>query len=934
MVERFEYRYDNDVRNSEDVWNNNEQITSSDFNKSINNINLSSDAIEWINFWYISNQQKNERLMYQFNQDAEWNNSVEWQLMQNEQIQLLLSEILSDYKNYIWTDKDRLKILINKEKAVLEEQWKQFNEDQSKIIESMYQYMLENDNELWFENFIITNSIHTIKTYLSNHVDENWKISYISKNEIKARLKIDWFINLYKWYREEHTESSDALSKLEQELLQFTNAASYVKNSIDFWIQQYLWKKYWKDELAQYLNNFLEEAKKNENLKNLLNREDKNSIFWVIRYGIKEYARLLNISDKNPQLQYTWDSVFDMQIRSYLFLYWLVAYPDKFTPEKWFDDNELWEILKSILKIDWVIEDDWKDDRGYMESEKKLQKIQIVKDATRRKESRTRINSMQRSKQDFEWLWLKDSDDKKLDIQNATWVEIVQNKHLWSQISGFDRKEISSEAEDLRIQKITLMRTWKAFIRENQSVLSNYLDIRDVSMFFTVWKNWVFFNNESWEIFKNKWIKDNPGSDFNELDKVWSVLQTFPNKYQENLKKAWEFINQKKDQTHEIIKDYALGAVIDNIKDMFQNIMDTNNTWIFMNGFEFNEKETAKIEKNCLLLSGKFNWETMNIKYDLNTWKLYMNSFINESPGKIIIWGTNPEYEIWELRSFDTILDDFYNNPTETISDDIFSVTRNTSMTRNNQNNTSSEQQWSETPNPQIKYKISEFRNKIKEEHKIRFQRMCWTKLDEISWKIKSKVEIKSKCEPVAINLLRTLWIMPEDNDTINLIWWSDLYKTIQLVINSKNSADDISSFSNYMQKFMVFIWLDWWKNNSHQDQTGEISKIIFNENNKQEYISYVRDNTKIFDKEYLVATDKNKAQFDGNNFWILKIIEENFTSGEYPNWRLNYQKINEFEKNLNTEISNIQYNKNVAQIEKKEAEDNEANLEEALNFI
>lgn len=270
------------------------------------NENISPDVLttavsNWkIEFWYPFDAPKDKDLISQLNDNAEWNDSVDWLLARNEQIQSLLSEVLSDYKNYIWTDKENLKLLIKQEKTIIEKDWLQWHEEQSAMIESMYEYMLTNDNQLWFENFIRSNSINVIKAYLSNHIDKDWNISFISKNEIKAKLKIYWFINLYKNYKQDHLDDSQNLDQLEMEISQLKDVFSFVKNSIDYGIQQYLGWKYQKDGLAQYLNKFFKKAKESEELKNFLDGKDENSIIWLIRYGIKEYARLLDISDSSP----------------------------------------------------------------------------------------------------------------------------------------------------------------------------------------------------------------------------------------------------------------------------------------------------------------------------------------------------------------------------------------------------------------------------------------------------------------------------------------------------------------------------------------------------------------------------------------------------------------------------------------------------------
>ena len=917
MVESLEDRNSN--IESGNTWNAEKQETNLEVKKATTekeSCTLSPDAIKWIDFWYIYIQPKNEKLISKLNQDAKWNDSIEWHLAQNEQIQLLLSELLSDYKKYIWTDKEKLKLLINQEKALIGKNWLQGNEQQSKMIESIYEYMLENDNELWFENFIMENSINSIKVYLSNHMGENWKILYISKNEIKARLKIDWFINLYKNYKQDYAEDSNVLVKLESEISQLKDVFCFVKNSIDQWIQQYLRWEFGKKDLAKYLSGFFEIAKKNENLKNFLDGKDENSIIWLIRYGIKEYARLLNISDGSHQLKETWDKVFDMQIRSYLYLYWIIAYEKNnqsnwldwiiFDPNKWLDDKELWEILKAILITDWIIKDDWNN--KYLASEQNVRKIQIIEWWKKRSEARTRINSMKNTNHQFEWQWIVQEKNDSLDIQNATWVEIAQDKDLWSKISeNFDRKKSLNKPVNPLLQRNILMKSWRELAKENQEILSKYFDVKEIQQFFVLQNNILSFKNDIWESYKTKWISKHPEKNVSELDAIKNILLRLPGKYEENMKKLWGFINEKKDHAHEIIKNYALGAVIDNVKDMFQNIVNTNNTWIFLGGFRFDENNSARIENDCLFLSGKFNWESMNIKYDLKTWKIYMNSFINESSTMITVSSSNePIFELWKLESFDNILEQFYKSPTESINTNIISRASIQPISKKNETIQWWNHQKIQSTRPQRMRKLSDMRDKIKLEHKLKFQRMCWTKLDDIWWKVKNRVEAKSIREPIALNLLRTLGVMPEDNWTKNLVWWnnpSDLYKIVQLIISNKNTLEDINKFWDYMKTLFDYIWLRWWEKADHQDKTRDIAKIIFDENNKQDYIRYIRDNTKDFDTEYNLAG--GKAQFsEGTNFWVLKIIAKYFTDGEdYPNRKLDYNNIDSFKRCLINDI-------------------------------
>lgn len=875
-----------------------------------------NETINNIDFWY-SSLTPNEELMELINSNLGWDESIDWLLAQNQQIQLLLSDILSDFENYIWSDTDQLNFLLNQEKL-------QIPKTQTQMIESIYDYMLQNNTKQWFERFLAQYGIDIIQAYLLTHLNRGWEFKSltkketaerVSKNEIKIRLKTGRIQELYKWYREKHTENSEALGKLEIELGQLSTVTSFVKNSVDSKVGQYLEWKCTIGQLAENLEGLLDKVDNNEMLRNFIGNKSQGSIDWLLRNSIKEYARLLNISDNNPQLgnRDEWDKIFNMQLRSYLYLYWIISHSEKFNqdawlneikfdPKKWLDDNELWEILKSILMADWIMKKDWKN--KYLASEQKLQRGIIIEDNNRRHEARKRIEAMKSKKPDV-WESSENIDSKNSDIQNATWVEIARDNNLWREISGFERKDPLDVVANPFLQNEIFIRTKKDFERKNHWILSKYLDIREIWKFVSLGNNGVSFNETEW----NKRVSDHPEYNVNDVNTINQMLLMIPNEYKTNLEKAWNLINEKKDNEHETIKNYAIGAVIDNIKDMLQNIIDTNSTWIIMTGFEFDEENSAKIENNCLLLCGKFNWETMNIKYDLNSWKLYMNSFINITTDNTIkiTWNNEPNCEIWVLERFDSILYEFYKTPTESLNSGILNQIPNI---RNKPHSIRPEDKvwWEQkesqpTPPPPVR-RISEFRNKIREEHKKMFHEMCWTKLDEITWKVKDKVESKTIREPVALNLLRTLWIMPEDNSTKIFSKWSDLYEIAQLITSSNN--DVVGIFSDYMRTFMVDIWLSWWENKSHQDKTGDIARIIFDKNNNQDTIKYISDNTENFDNEYSAAS--GNGQFDKkSNFWILKIIKEKFTEWEYPNWGLSASNIGRFKKKLEIEISESQ---------------------------
>lgn len=866
---------------------------------------LLSKSVKDITFGYKKSLNKNPKFISNLKEKYEWNESSEWLVANHDQIQTLLSELRSEYWEYIWSDKEKLKKQINEWKL-----WDQWT-DKTQMIESYNEYLFNNDTEEWFEEFLTTSKCinDVITVYLEDHIDSNWKINFISKNDLKAKIKAAWKEKLYSDY------ISDKQGVEYQELLKLNSMGALIKHRIDSIIFQYLdggWHKWWNEELTNKLTELLEAVRSNDNTEKIKEKYDSDKINLMLRTSIREYSRLLNLSEKNRKLVTTNDAVFDLHLRSYLFLYGKIFYPDIFKDNKWFADKKeeekLWELLEAILVADWDLKK--LRDTKFTKREEELRKEQQERERLKRKEAWERM--VYNMKPDS-WNSEKENGDiesKSIDIQNASWVEIARAGNLWQWLKKFEINEEISDTDRRFIQKIALEKAWKQFILENKWILSTYIDNwAELIKLFDVNK-WIELNPRKWEEFVNSWTRNNPESNIMGLEELHSVLLSFRNKFNENVNELNDNFQTKKDDLHETVKDFAIGAVIDDVKDMFWKIVNSNNTWIYMSWFEFDEKESAQIRNDNLIISGKFNGEKLSLKYNLNSGDLYMNAFIDNNGQTIVVWSQEPTHKIWSLQPFENILDDFYKNPTDSISDDIFTKFANTSIPQpNNWPNTSAQDRL-----PQKHIDKKKMRERMKEEHRLKIQKICWTKLDEIWLNIKNEVETKSNQYHTISSLLQTLNVIPENtnNNTINLINGSDLYSVVQLVTNSENT--DIIHFANYMQKLMNQIWLTWWKNNEHQDKTKEISKIIFDENYTQEYISYVRGLSQNFYNECSIA--KGKAQFDGTvNFWILKIIEEKFTNGDFPNWKLDSHKIEDFEKHLTNEISDA---KNLADVEKK----------------
>jgi hypothetical protein len=860
--------------------------------KNKNSVSISPEEVNWVDFWY-ERMKDNSDFISSLNNQYEWDKSLTWILAHNEQIQSLLSDILSSYWNYIKQDETLLRRLIEKKKS-LEKNGN--NAEQWEIVELFEEYLLNNDSQEWFEQFLLSNWCirDIILWYFQSHT-LNWKLNanLISKNNIKAKIKAERYKKLYMNYNEKYN------LELNDRLINMVNFWESIKGTVDEIISNYLNKSIWEKEFLSSLEWLIWKGKSNETIKKIIESDPSamDKFNFLLKNSIKEYSRLLDIWNENRTLQKTGDNVFDTQLRTYLFLYWKIFYPDIFISNWWTLDThewELWKILEAILVADWKLEKTKNNDinNKYINVEENFQNEITGRDRKMRKRARRPMNKYHPANKKEEIL-PNNIENKNLDIQNASWVEIAQEMELGKSLTGFKMKEIQSNVDIIFRKKITFKKTCIDFLDKNWENFHKFgLRI----------SNLIYLNNDydlSINYDKLNALKDKLNN--SELNEIKNLVNVFIVEFNNNLKETEQKIDNKKELTHNVVKEYAIWAVIDNIKDMFQSIVKNSNEWVYMSWFEFDEKKSARIENNNLIISGKFNWETLILKYNLNNGELYMNSYISKlGNDTIVVWDNSPKQKIWELKPFQSVLHDFYENPTESMSNEVFQKFK-----RNPSYQTESKQGSNNTRPRHSPRRGIEARRRIKEEHKRKFQQICGTKLDEINERIKNQAKSRTTQNNTVSNLLKTLNIMPEDDDyskTINLKENSDLYQTVKTITNSEN--DDINYFSNYLWNLMnKYIWLRWWKNNLlWQDKTTKDAKQIFNENKSWKTITYLRETTGNFNDEY--SQIGGKLEFNSwSYFWILKLINEKFVDGEPSERRLNKGKMEEFYNDFSADL-------------------------------
>ena len=791
-------------------------------------------------------------------------------------------------------------------------------ENEEEKIPLLEEYLLENDSYDAYAAFLTSPQFYDkvlipfFRIYWNNPKESDLVI-------LKSEIRVAWNNKLRSdYYKTYNIISEDKLSDMDQiwRLIN-NNIHSTIKNFANW--SDVTWK--W---LPKALDSIMDKILDNEFIKSKIWDEAfrlqfdsllRNSILWFIWSNI----------DEDHPLKHTGNAEYDLRLRSYLYLYWKYSYSNHFKSGWWSlesYESDLEDILEAILYYEWDI--DKVKENKYLKAEEArakeqeaLQRQSREETFRRNKEGNSGIRGLSLTRETKSLT----ENENNVDLNNASWSQIAQWLWLWSKITQFDKSTLTEMPESDRFfLNRTAFHETANKVFQNNDKLKSFIPIRDLKKFFNISNNWISFNEENWSKFREDWIKNNGNFDTETLDEI------------ENLLKIWfiaEFNNTLKDLTlscrdrmgdvHNIVKDHAIGAVIDNIKDVFDGLIRTNTSWEYFEWFKYDEAEPVKIDGDNMIISGRFRWEVLNISYNVKTWELKMSEYIHNiwdvKWNDFIIWNKSPTLSIWTIESFDKILENFYNSPTSSLSDWI-----NEKFGRQRP---SQSKEWSVWSNGKEWWKDD---NKSRDKHRnnsswirweairetkdhadrLRLQQICWTKIDEIWSRIKEELENHTTENSAVSWLLKTLNITPKYESVI-FKKWSDLYNFVQIVQESaKKNKESLDSFLEQMPRFLEKLWLSWNGNNENWEKTAtEDSKLIFDDNNSDwndnsdwdDIIWFIRQNGNNFIKK---RDEIISAQFEEpSNFWLLKIITEKFTTGSGSDKQFNKMKINEFMSQL-----------------------------------
>ena len=871
--------------------------------------------------------------------------SREWALLNNPQVQNLLANILWEHVR----ERNKKKNDREQQEKDKKPEWQENKKEEE--VESWEDYRERESSPENFEEFLLSDTwIRILIDEIDKHLDENWKINErypIYEKDLKLKLKK----SRYSLMQREYNEKNGISTSIEmQEINQMWNI---VADGIDTAVWDYL--KSWWNNFDEWMVKTLESLLNNDENKEIIKKMEQNSTLKdnfnrALKESIKKYSEYVLVGDK-LSLD-TGNKQTDLQLRSYLFIYWKFFYPWIFKTNQ---GNQYYEqILPKIMEAVLVADGDERlknivKNNIFLEKEKKAEEERKKRDKQRRQEiaKRNRENN-DRYHPDDNWSGRRfyDSDNISGDIDWATWEQIVRNSNI--NLSDFKVNNwIENYTNSWYAKQKAFGIAWKKFVDSNNEI-KDIITPEDMRNLYNVDTNSI--DEDSRKEFLKSDIMQWKSQE--EIDKIRNILLKFPEEYKDALNSIPSMGRRQAQYLDERTKNFALWSVIDNVRFIFADIVEKWKWDSKFEWFKFDWSEPVKREWNDIIISGSFNWTAIKIRYDLVSWGLFMNSFLQHpSTSKIAIWNnSNADLQIWQLESFDTILEEHYRAPEITFG--------RWSQAQYRWNHATPSQDlwaeqwwniwwdWWEAPEGNVNKKrllfaahhfmgrrhhneepvaaepvtpeasittpsssqssFSSYTSEIKNGNsgeidaiRQKYRDMLYANLDMISNKIIDNTKKQSARNSAVTKFMKTFNIIVDgqEDKTLEFNDWSNLFDLIQLIENSE--PDVLERFQVFMEKVSDYSGLNRWKNNILGSQRNSKYDITFNENNKNKYISLVRDNAKSFSEN--LDSFKGKMNFDSDSqLWFAKMITENITNNvSKPNWKLDASKMDDFIRHL-----------------------------------
>ena len=545
------------------------------------------------------------------------------------------------------------------------------------------------------------------------------------------------------------------------------------------------------------------------------------------------------------------------------------------------------------------------EERNERIREENRRTIEIIKQ--RNKERNEHIQSRERPdiKQDFESV-----QSKSIDPNNATWVEIATDANLWEKLDDYELNIEKSEQKSEWTKEAIFRKAYEDFINSHNDI-KEFITLSLMRRLFDIDNNTI--NKSEWEIFKTH----NPLLKYmapDEIEKIYNTLASFSNAYKKSEDELDDKSSDIKVQINKTVKTHAIGAVIDNVRDIFESItewQDWNSEWQNwkIEWFKLaNNKPVQKIWDN-IIISGSFNGSDVKVRYELGSGKLFMNSFFQElGVNKISIWNEFLiNHQIWTIKPFNDVLNDYYKLPPRTPKKNSThwippkKPPREDFTEQYKPTNDIIKDSWpkwkpmrmpSWVPWIQSKINKDEINSRKEEANKI-----LNSQIDLIGGVIKKETESQAQKNSAINGLIKTFNL---DNNweykSLDFNNWSNLFDVIQILNwSDSNSLEYFNSI--FMPKVMKYSWLEWGRYNESQNKNNGKSEKIFEYNGDNENINYMKDKIKDFNSKQFVWIANFESQ---HQLWFADLIKEKLTIWIQPNWKLDIPKMQNFIKDTN----------------------------------
>lgn len=641
----------------------------------------------------------------------------------------------------------------------------------------------------------------------------------------------------------------------------------------------------------------------------LRNYNNTDSFKQILRDSITTFSGLLLGEDNLKNNNFSLNTGFkegDLQLRSYLFIYWKLFFPDIFEVEQ---SGPYYE--NCFIELSLAILDTNGDERikkfiwhnRFLEREKKAEQERKEREEKRRQEIARRNKELNERNQHTSQIEEKNDNNetqtKSLNLNTATWAELAAEADLWKDLSEYNVNIEESEHKQEWMKESAFPEAWNDFIKSHDDIktiitqeqMHRLFDIKNGSIKHLEWENFKKMNPLL------KWMNQP------QIDKIYNTLNSFSSNLNNVISRLANDSSAMKIKMNETIKTYAIGAVIDNVRDTFSMVSNKNNAdnqnWSFK-WFELNAKNPIKKVWDDIIISGFFDGSDVRVRYNLKTGQLFMNSFLHKlDVNKIKIWANSlTDLQIGQIRPFNDVLNNYYKLPPKSSPKNV-----------NHVGATSGAKVWNSgihwgrlDNNMQPKAKQINPKDDM-DSRKDDVNDVLNAQIDLISDVIKANTKGQTYKNSAINNFLMTFNIKSnyQEFDSLDFNDWSNLFDVIQLL--DKSDPSTLEYFNNtFMPTVMEYSWLKWWETNVSQDINNKKSEKIFKYNGENENINLLKDKMEDFNPHQFSGI----ANFDSSyQLWFADLIKQKIASWNKPNWNLDIKKMSDFIKDLEAKHEN-----------------------------